>query len=596
MSAEEMIYYSNEEMMISLETFLENLRAIRLDGNYKSLLGEVFIDKLNKWDRTIRLQKNEPFTVVVAGDFKRGKSMLINAILQEEIAVTDVTPETVTLNKIIYGAHSNEMILSNGRRRRLSDEELKREELEKIILSLSEKSQRLELKRDLPVLKKLTIIDTPGLGDAMQDFNSLVKDCLMQADAVIYVFNCMYPLSMSERIFLRSCLASQKYTALLPVGNFADIIRNKDEYERVRQAIEKRGADLFSGIQIYMVSALDEICRVKGKNRPNPDTADVLEKQFDILRERIKALVESKADSVVIDRMQRLTSAMVSDLCRELDVIEAGLGMNAKEAARNREQLRAEKEKSIELQNEIMRDIDAQIDVFKKEASEWMGGSEGFLDRLASETKKLSEQSNEVVRRYYEVYCIDMVEQALTVCMELHQEQLYNQMDAISSGMAKSMANDLAGGNDFGFRFHLDNVVWTKGDTVGLALSLFDLGGFIGTLAGMAADGAAGMMRQKGSEDKKPELLNQIAVQMTKLRVSIQEEIDKIYTRFGESAKKLITEYYAQQLQDKENAIEQAIKVSMKEDEKKEELKAMVKSVREMLSDKSLVYGRPDEY
>jgi len=86
--------------------------------------------------------------------------------------------KTITTNKISYGAHKNEIILSGGRRVALADDELKSEKLKMILAGLPEEASRLELKRPLDILKQVTIIDTPGLGDASKDFSADVEQAL----------------------------------------------------------------------------------------------------------------------------------------------------------------------------------------------------------------------------------------------------------------------------------------------------------------------------------------------------------------------------------------------------------------------------------
>ena len=46
--------------------------------------------------------QNDFFTIVVLGEFKRGKSTFVNALLGEKILPTDVLPETATINAIMY--------------------------------------------------------------------------------------------------------------------------------------------------------------------------------------------------------------------------------------------------------------------------------------------------------------------------------------------------------------------------------------------------------------------------------------------------------------------------------------------------------------
>ena len=97
------IEYSNMELKQNLEHALDELHIFRYDNAYRTTLGNAFLDKLTEWEQNIRKYKDSPFTIVVAGDFKRGKSTLINALLGEEVVTTDVTTETVTLNRISSG-------------------------------------------------------------------------------------------------------------------------------------------------------------------------------------------------------------------------------------------------------------------------------------------------------------------------------------------------------------------------------------------------------------------------------------------------------------------------------------------------------------
>ncbi len=49
-----------------------------------------------------RVQANS-FAVAVVGEFKRGKSTFINALLGQEILPADVLPCSATLNRVTYG-------------------------------------------------------------------------------------------------------------------------------------------------------------------------------------------------------------------------------------------------------------------------------------------------------------------------------------------------------------------------------------------------------------------------------------------------------------------------------------------------------------
>ena len=123
------IVYDIEDLRCRLDSYLDGLSQLRHSEKYRELLGEAFSFKVTAWEQSIRRQKDMPFTIVVCGEFKRGKSSFINSLLGEDVVTTDVTTETITLNKISYGPHSNALVLEKGKRMLLTDEQLRREHL-----------------------------------------------------------------------------------------------------------------------------------------------------------------------------------------------------------------------------------------------------------------------------------------------------------------------------------------------------------------------------------------------------------------------------------------------------------------------------------
>ena len=81
------ITWDPDEMIRLLENQLDRLKVFRFDSRYRSLLGEGFTELLARWEKDILSRRDDPFTLVICGEFKRGKSSLINALLGE-----DVTP------------------------------------------------------------------------------------------------------------------------------------------------------------------------------------------------------------------------------------------------------------------------------------------------------------------------------------------------------------------------------------------------------------------------------------------------------------------------------------------------------------------------
>ena len=579
MNIQDRIVYSREEMLHSLNAALEQLNVFRYDQQYRQYLGEAFVKKFAVRESEIKKRKDDPLTIVVIGNFKRGKSSLLNALLQEEVATTDVTPETVTLNRVSYGLHDNELILSGNRKVKISDDELRHDALERIISSLDSPVIQLNIHRPNDFLRKITIIDTPGLNDATQDFSDLVKSSLLQADAIIYVFNLLYPISQTEQFFLRSAVIPQQFTTLFMVGNFTDSAGAEEAARRMGDVIRSRLSNLLPDAKIYLVSALDELCRVLDTPRPNVKMADFLANEFQVLRQDLQNLIDEKADSVVVDRMQRLTSAMLAELNVELDSIEQGLRMSRKETEEFLRQVEENREQSIQSQKKLLDDMAAQIESMRNETKIWM---REFLERIIDETKNLESESDANLRKYYEYYCVEILQKALNTCVEHHREQLYDILDGLADSLTQKFAVSAAN-EKYRFRFKLDNRVWTNGDNVGLAVSFLGGTSLLGAIGSLAIDGISGYLRENEIEKRKGELLRQINLKLPTLQKMINKTVDEIYRDLGNNLSKIITEYFQDELENNEHLARQAVEVSEKESSSKEKIASVVTGARDLL-------------
>ena len=546
------VEYSSEDLRRDLERTLDELNIFRYNNEYRLMLGDAFMDKLALWENNIAYCKDDPFTIVVAGDFKRGKSTLINALLGEEIVATDVTTETVTLNRISYGVPSNEAVLTDNKRVKISNSELKREKLEAIMDELGESIQRLEIRRPCEFLKRVTIIDTPGTGDSMKDFSDVVKEILLQADAVIYVFNVQYPLSKSEQIFLKAAILSQKYTSLFMVGNYSDILENLDNYNRMEVLLKERVKIFLPDVDPYMISALDELCKELDEPYPKNELTHILRKQFEHLREDLNHLIEIRSDSVVLDRMQRLTYKMIKELEISLDAIDSGLKIELTDIDDILKKEKAEEEKIILQNSKTMQATLESISKMKMEANVWIGE---FMQRIVDETGNLSKMSNDDLKRYYEFYCIDLLQEAFETCVEYHQEYILN----------------------------IDNRIWTKGDTVGLAVSQIASANYLTFVASMIADGISGSMREKEKQDALPQLIEQISKKLLNMNAEVSKVIDLIYNELSYKTQKLLALFYEEQTEQRRYLLEQTIQAANKNSEEKKAVENVIVSARNVL-------------
>ncbi|HJC33258.1 MAG TPA: dynamin family protein [Candidatus Mediterraneibacter faecipullorum] len=577
MNIQHRITYDPDEIIRILEKYIDRLKIFRFDSRYRSLLGETFTELLSRWETDILNRKNDPFTLVVCGEFKRGKSSLINALLGEEVVPVNVTTETVTLNRITYGAHSNEAVLQGGRHMHLSDAEMQKENLEKLMRQEKIPFRQIEVKRPIEFLKYAAVIDTPGLGDSMQDFSELVEDALTQADAVLYVFSVNYPLSQTEQLFLKTMIVPQKYTDLLLVGNYLDMLESTKDYERMNNLLVSRIQNLLPDQKPWLVSALDEQCRQMGEQRPNPDMEHELEAHFDRFREKIRQMVEEKKETILPDRMQRLMRGMAAELSESLNALEEGLEMSSQDVQAAMERVQEQKEQQIRTQEEAGQRIDRLLDQSVEECRAWMGE---LLDKMQQEVKTLTDVPASELSKYYTFYCIDTIQEGMDKCIEHHTLCLYDLLEEISGELSAKLSRTSVN-HSYGFRFTMDNHTWTKGDNVSYIVS--KIGGM--ALLSLVADGITGAMRQKEMEKKTPDILNSVYKQYGDLRASVDQAIDSVYGRLGENAKKQLAEYYGEKIRAAQEQVEQSAMVARQDEEHKEEIREAISEIRKILDE-----------
>ena len=116
---------------------------------------------------TVEKVTGDHFEVAIVGEFKRGKSTLINALLGQEVLPADVLPATATLNRVTYSETPYVMVeYKNG-----SSERVDINQLENYVTKLSyESEKKAETVKQATVYydtdfckNNVDIIDTPVL-------------------------------------------------------------------------------------------------------------------------------------------------------------------------------------------------------------------------------------------------------------------------------------------------------------------------------------------------------------------------------------------------------------------------------------------------
>lgn len=106
-----------ESLHQRFHALLANFAARLMTERSKEVFGNELLLQIRQHELQVESQLKRDFLLVVMGNFKRGKSTLVNALIGDSVATTDVLPETVTINEIRFGAERRaDAYLKGGKR------------------------------------------------------------------------------------------------------------------------------------------------------------------------------------------------------------------------------------------------------------------------------------------------------------------------------------------------------------------------------------------------------------------------------------------------------------------------------------------------
>lgn len=190
------------------------------------------------------LIKNKQYTIAVMGEFKRGKSSLINALLGAKILPADATPTTATINRITYGPEPRAVIaFRDGTQQEIPIEEL----VDYVTKTTSDGEVRALSIKEATVYfptvicqNHIDIIDTPGLNDEDR-MTQITIEMIANVDAVIVPIHARAPFSQTEKKFVCQLIESDNINNLIFVVTFLDQLDEDDyEYEKFMEYIRHR--------------------------------------------------------------------------------------------------------------------------------------------------------------------------------------------------------------------------------------------------------------------------------------------------------------------------------------------------------------------
>ncbi len=227
-------YLGYQAMLASVTTGIA-----RLDGVCRHLGMDGQAKQLQSHEERL---KHHIFSVGIMGEFRRGKSTVINALLGQEIVPADIVPCSAALNYVKWDVNKGaEIYFKDGRVERVPVEDLS-----KYVTKITRESEAMSATVEKAIVyypcefcrNGVQIIDTPGLNDD-ERMSSISEQVIPTLDAIIMVIVPDSPFSQSEAEFVRNKVMVSDLGRIIFVVNKIDTV-DEDDRDRLLASIREK--------------------------------------------------------------------------------------------------------------------------------------------------------------------------------------------------------------------------------------------------------------------------------------------------------------------------------------------------------------------
>lgn len=294
-----------------------------------------------QWVEEIRSRRKKKPSVVVVGETNRGKSSLVNALI-ETPGLSPVDADVATATYLIFG-HADEWEARACYPGQLAPVPV---DLGKLINWVSAAHdlpdgelppRYVEVDGPVPLLERLVLVDTPGVGGLDSVHGELAIEAAASATALLFVVDASAPFTLGELNFLAN-IGERVETVVFALSK-VDQYRGWRQVLEANQALLTEHAPRFAGATFHPVSS--RMFEMAGK-APSPEAATMLKEKSGVveLQQALQSLLVGRSAMLSEANTLRALSSALGELKVKLDNERRALTTGEAEA----ETLRARKE------------------------------------------------------------------------------------------------------------------------------------------------------------------------------------------------------------------------------------------------------------
>lgn len=370
---------------------------------------------LQEAQQTISKIKSHSFRIAVVGEFSKGKSTLLNALLEEEIQPVRAIACSGTLSVLKYGERKRVICCyKDGTETKIPFEEYKVKAAISEDAAVGNRSEELkqsqlsEIVFEHPELDLcrygVEIIDSPGLNEHPER-TAITMKLLEDTDAVIFLTSALQVLTQGERELLQDLITQlntgnrhERANNLFVVVNFMDQLQTEADRLQVKQLVAnflQGDRSLIEGEnRIHFISAYQALqANLSGKQNDYSD-------RFKGFTSSIENFLSTERRVIKLQQTKFQIDSLVKTCLTALEKTESDWSEKLKESDLKIKELFDRIGEASGCDYKIMISAEELSDrAFEEACESWDKWADGLFKRLATKAESWSSEYNSVLEQ-----------------------------------------------------------------------------------------------------------------------------------------------------------------------------------------------------